>query len=512
MLLEMHCHTAEHSTCSNAPAVKLVTQVFRKNLHGIVITDHHFLWPDEDLKALKQAAEVPGYFVVLAGQEVTTSDLGDVLVYGAGRAIPKGTSAVAIRADYPQAALILAHPYRGGKRPDEAALSHAFFDAIEIFNSNHSVSDNARGVLDWHRYKFTAVAGTDTHGTSYAGLYPTHFDHPIEVIHELVDELKRGHCRPLLVEIPRSKAHVRLDEVTFGVEGEKETGETVIIKEFRDPESWGLGRRAFTIMKAVAANGFSGGKYRVPEALEDDNENMTLVEESLKGGSLFEKVIESDRNHAKTFIELAAQWVARLHNGHLRITPPEEFFEKEGERLKKYLKHFKDVDHPHTDRAREIIETVGRIEKTLFENRFETFVQGHGDYHLKNVFIGQDNPGEPEDFYVAAIDFDNSYCLPPAFDVGFFLAQFRNQLLDYPEILQELPEDIFLDAYLAAATRIDSDFLSQVELFRARADLSIASFLIQIGSGESENLWRVLVEAEEALTQFEAFENQRRIR
>ena len=45
-----------------------------------------------------------------------------------------------------------------------------------------------------------------------------------------------------------------------------------------------------------------------------------------------------------------------------------------------------------------------------------------------------------------------------------------------------------------------SDFLRQVELFRARTNLSIAAYLIKVGLGESDNLWRVLLEAEQALT------------
>jgi hypothetical protein len=39
-----------------------------------------------------------------------------------------------------------------------------------------------------------------------------------------------------------------------------------------------------------------------------------------------------------------------------------------------------------------------------------------------------------------------------------------------------------------------------VELFRARTNLSIAAYLVKVGMGESEDLWRVLVEAERALT------------
>ncbi len=110
--------------------------------------------------------------------------------------------------------------------------------------------------------------------------------------------------------------------------------------------------------------------------------------------------------------------------------------------------------------------------------------------------------GRDQCIFVAAIDFNSSYRLPRAFDVGCFLAQFRNQLLDYPVILQAIPEPIFVNAYLADAHGIDETFLGQVELFRARTDLSIASFLIKLGLGNSENVWRVIVEAESALTKF----------
>jgi hypothetical protein len=41
--------------------------------------------------------------------------------------------------------------------------------------------------------------------------------------------------------------------------------------------------------------------------------------------------------------------------------------------------------------------------------------------------------------------------------------------------------------------------LAEVELFRARADMSIAYYLIKVGLGDSEDLWRVLVDADRRL-------------
>jgi hypothetical protein len=126
-------------------------------------------------------------------------------------------------------------------------------------------------------------------------------------------------------------------------------------------------------------------------------------------------------------------------------------------------------------------------------------VQGHGDYHPRNIFIGQDNPDDKESIYVAAVDFNSSYVMPPAFDVGTFVAQFRNQFFHHRDVLKKVTEDFFLDTYLQNAENIDEDFFAQVELFRARTNLSIIYLLIKVGLGESEDLWRVMVEAEHCL-------------
>lgn len=129
-------------------------------------------------------------------------------------------------------------------------------------------------------------------------------------------------------------------------------------------------------------------------------------------------------------------------------------------------------------------------------------VQGHGDYHPKNIFIGRDrDTDEPSSSFIAAIDFNSSYTMPPAFDVGTFLAQFRNQFYGNREVLSKVSEETFLRYYLKQAFDVDSNFLSEVSLFRARTTLSICYHLIKVGLGDSENLWRVLVEAEGILTQ-----------
>lgn len=496
----MHCHTSEYSACSGVSAVNLVRQVAAKNLQGIVLTDHHHLWDAGELAELRRRAEVPDHFVILAGQEVTTPELGDVLVYGADATLAKGTTLAEIRRRYPGAALVWAHPYRNGKRPEREQLCHPLLDGVEIFNSNHTVRENSRGLQDWHRERFTAIAGTDTHGESYAGLYPTQFDHAVRTITDLADEIRHGRCRPFLKEIPRSGANSQVIEVTIGTKGADEVRERLIIKEVANRHKWRSAERAFRIMGEIVGHGFAEGKYRVPRPIDEDDASMTLIEQGLRGKSLFDKLMTAGPDDGREYVTLAAGWLARLHNCRLRITPPDEFLTREGERLARYLERFTAINHRHTRKVREILDAVAGEEKRVAEEGGVYMVQGHGDFHPKNVFVGQDVMENRATLFVAAIDFESSYVLPRAFDVGCFLAQFRNQFYSHTDILDAYPEELFLDAYLRDADLTDPDFHRQVELFRARTNMSIAAYLVKVGLGDSEDLWRVVVEAERSIS------------
>lgn len=499
MLLEMHCHTREHSPCSRVSAVELVQRVYAKGLQGIVLTDHHYLWAEAELQNLRRAAKVPEHFLILSGQEVQTRDLGDVLVYGAELLLAKGSTLEQIRVLAPTAALVWAHPYRRGHRPTAAELNHPLFDGVEIFNSNHNVRDNSRALQDWHRERFTAIAGTDTHGGSYAGLYPTLFDHPITTVAELAGEIRQGRCRPLLKEIPKSGAKSLVMEVTFGAKGGDEIRERIIIRTLENPTRWRSARRAHGILAELARQGFDGGVYRVPKAIDQDARNRTLIQQGLRGKPLFDKLQGATVDDGRQFLQMAGRWLARLHRCRLRVTPVGEFWEREPGRVANYLERFQTIDHPHAGRAEALGALLLELEAQLVATAEAQFIQGHGDFHPKNILIGQDNLDNRDSLFVAAIDFESSLSLPPAFDVGCFLAQYRNQFYPYPEVRERYPEELFLNAYLEAAPALPADFLAQVSLFRARTNLGIAAYLIKLGLGESEDLWRVLVEAEQAL-------------
>jgi 3',5'-nucleoside bisphosphate phosphatase len=503
MIVEMHCHTSEHSECSKVSAAELVQRNYDRGLDCTILTDHHFLWSPQELLELRSKLKLSDNYLILSGQEVSTPEIGDVLVYGAGVSIAKGTSLRAIREMFPHAAIIWAHPYRAEKRPGREEFFNPLIDGIEIFSSNHTIAESTRGVRDWHKYRFVAIGGTDTHALSYSGMYPTFFDHPAATIEELASEIRQGRCRPFFKEIPLSgTSDAHITEITVGF-GDR-MRERYVLKEHETEHAWRSSEDTIDILEELARHGFSGGQYRIPKLLGHDRNNLTIIEEAAKGESLFDMLVKANPQDAAVYLRLAAGWLAYLHNLRLRITPSDDFFRDESVRLERYIAAFHKMNHRHTRRAEEIMNAVIDTESALFCRHPERMVQGHGDFHPKNILIGSDDPGNPGSLFVTAVDFDSSYTMPPAFDVGTFIAQFRNQFFGNREVLSKVSEKLFLEEYLRNARDLDNNFIPQVELYIARTSLSISYYLIKVGMGTSENLWRVLIEAEHTLSRLAA--------
>ncbi|HSR11314.1 MAG TPA: PHP-associated domain-containing protein, partial [Thermodesulfobacteriota bacterium] len=275
MILEMHCHTAEHSECSHVHAAEVVQHNYDIGLQGTVLTDHHYLWPPEEIEELRRNLKVPDHYLILSGQEVSAKGWGDVLVFGADRSLEKGTSLGEIRGRFPGAAIVWAHPYRHEKIPRREKLSDPLIHAVEIFSSNHTVAESTRALRDWHELKFTAIAGTDTHALSYAGLYPTLFDHPVSTAAELAGEIRARRCRPFFREVPRSgTSDTVVTEVTVGTGGRGDAPEKFIIKKHRDFRSWHAAEQKSRVMEEIRGRGFGGGRFRLPKPLGNDRESL----------------------------------------------------------------------------------------------------------------------------------------------------------------------------------------------------------------------------------------------
>lgn len=196
MLMELHAHTAEHSGCSMIPVRDLIGEAIQRGLEGVVLTDHHHLWDPAELELIRRALSLPPSFTLLSGQEVTTIDHGDILVYGATRRLPFGITLDELRRETPDAALVWAHPFRWGAIPVASAFHDPSLDAVEIINGNQTEEENMRGVNAWKRFRMHAVSGSDCHIRGRVGLFPTSFPRPVRSLEELVRAIRAGDCHP----------------------------------------------------------------------------------------------------------------------------------------------------------------------------------------------------------------------------------------------------------------------------------------------------------------------------
>ncbi len=498
MIVEMHCHTSEHSSCSRVSAEDLARRACEIGIQTIVFTDHHYQWTQEELADLRRRARLPDVFQILAGQEVEVPGFGHMLLYGARATIPQpGTPLQQIRQENPDAAIIWAHPYRDGRIPSQEKLLDPLVDGIEVFNSNYTATEAARALRDWHKHKFTATAGTDTHGLSYVGAYPTLFDHPFDSIRAMAAEIRAGRCRPYFKEVPlKGATRTRITEVTMGRE-EAEIAKRVIVKTFDTPEAWKTAERGNVIAEALLAAGFDHGPYRVARPIDKDARSLSFIEECIPGRTLFDTLVHAEPAHAPGYLEMAAEWLAKLHNARLKITPEDEYLKTEPERLEFYLRSLIETGNKHLGRVREIRDRVLEKEEELIRSSPEILVQAHGDFHPKNIFIARHGSEEQE--CVTAIDLGASYQTPRAFDVGTFLAQCVSMFFDEREVQRNAPPEVFLQTYLHHVEDLEEDFMVQVSLFKARTCLSILYHLAHIHLGESGVFWRILLEAERSL-------------
>jgi hypothetical protein len=127
---------------------------------------------------------------------VSTTDLGDVLVYGAEETLPLGLTLAEVRRRAADAALVWAHPYRWGREPVVGNLFHSALDGVEILNGNQTDGENRLACTAWRRFGFTALAGSDVLDLEAVARFPTRFRTPIKTLAGLIAAIRAGECSP----------------------------------------------------------------------------------------------------------------------------------------------------------------------------------------------------------------------------------------------------------------------------------------------------------------------------
>jgi hypothetical protein len=168
-------------------------------LSGVVITEHHWQWTQEEVRQLLQEAGNP-VFTLLAGFEYS-SKKGDILIYG----LPDGAFREFKPGGDPEemlkkamdmgAACVAAHPTRRAI-PFDSRIYHMPFQGIEIQSSNMDESEQKKGVQLAEYVKLPKTASSDAHRVQDIGLYATVFPLPIRSMQDFVRTLKSGAFRP----------------------------------------------------------------------------------------------------------------------------------------------------------------------------------------------------------------------------------------------------------------------------------------------------------------------------
>jgi predicted metal-dependent phosphoesterase TrpH len=196
---DLHLHTSRHSRDSIIDPFELIERARAVGLDGIVITEHDWLWTEDELEELRAQA---GGLVILAGIEVTGRG-GDVLCYGVNDpfALPRGI-------DWPEltrevhrqgGACVAAHPYRWGQPFDDIVeCQKPELDGIEMMSNNMDAELRQRAADFKRRYPaYAGLGNSDAHQPDVVGHCYTVFDAEIRSNADLVAAIRDGRATPV---------------------------------------------------------------------------------------------------------------------------------------------------------------------------------------------------------------------------------------------------------------------------------------------------------------------------
>ena len=198
LLLDIHLHTRRHSSCSCIDETQLIDRAVQAGLQGLVITEHHYQWTEQELAELKEQSAHPG-FILLSAFEYS-SNKGDVLIYGLPPEAAKTfepyqePEIIVARAQAMGAACVAAHPTRAEISFDER-IATIPFEAIEVQSRNIQPHEQRLAFKLASDLELPATAASDAHRIEDVGAYALEFDDAIQSVADLRDSLKRGRFR-----------------------------------------------------------------------------------------------------------------------------------------------------------------------------------------------------------------------------------------------------------------------------------------------------------------------------
>jgi predicted metal-dependent phosphoesterase TrpH len=208
--IDLHCHTTPLSHDSFLTPDDLVESARAAGLDGVCLTEHDFFWDLDKAQDLGKRHN----FLVIAGNEVNT-EYGHMLVFGLERFVYGMHRLHELSQMVREAggAMVFAHPHRR-QLPFElrhegdwseamtramANEAHDHVDAIEVYNGRGSRRENEFSREVCRRASLPGTAGSDAHQRSDIGVCATEFQREVSGLAELIEELKAGRCRPVVL-------------------------------------------------------------------------------------------------------------------------------------------------------------------------------------------------------------------------------------------------------------------------------------------------------------------------
>jgi len=197
MKFDLHMHTTRHSPDSVMDPFALVRRARELGLGGVVITEHDWLWTEDELDELR-AAE-PG-LVVLAGVEVSARQ-GHFLAYGVTNpfALPRGIDVADLCDEVHRqgGAVVAAHPYRWGQDFDRVLRERRpKLDGLELMTKNMDADCRQRAAAVHRERPLCGLGSSDAHAVPELGVCFTEFRQAIRDLRDLIDALRGRQAMP----------------------------------------------------------------------------------------------------------------------------------------------------------------------------------------------------------------------------------------------------------------------------------------------------------------------------
>jgi predicted metal-dependent phosphoesterase TrpH len=198
MRFDLHMHTGWHSPDSDMDPFALAKEARAVGLDGIVITEHDWLWSQDEVEQLRKAQPD---LLIFAGVEVTAKE-GDVLCYGVKdiRKLPKGIRwrDLCDEVHSQGGVCVAAHPYRWGQPFDKLMQGNQAppIDGVEMMSKNmdRHLRELAAGFGEGHP-NYAQLGNSDSHDLSTVGCCHTVFDVAIHSLDDLVKAIRERRCR-----------------------------------------------------------------------------------------------------------------------------------------------------------------------------------------------------------------------------------------------------------------------------------------------------------------------------